>query len=85
MLSNYEKNRSQSSCPINLTMETSMGLAGSIRSGAYSLVGPEPLGGERTAANWSAALGREVRYSPSLSLTDSLLEEAYGGRKALDF
>jgi uncharacterized protein YbjT (DUF2867 family) len=57
----------------------------SVRSGAYALVGPESLSGDRTAANWSAGLGREVRYTPSLPLTDSLLENAYGGRKALDF
>jgi uncharacterized protein YbjT (DUF2867 family) len=57
----------------------------SVRSGAYSLVGPESLSGEQTAATWSAALGREIRYTSDISLTDSLLESAYGGRKALDF
>lgn len=56
-----------------------------VPSGAYALVGPESLGGEATAANWAAALGRPVRYAPDLDLTDRLLEEAYGGRKALDF
>ena len=57
----------------------------SVRPGAYSLMGPESLSGEQTAASWSAALGREVRYQPDLEITDRLLEACYGGRKALDF
>ena len=57
----------------------------SVKSGAYSLVGPESLTGEQTASNWSTALGREVHYTQDIPLTDSLLENAYGGRKALDF
>ncbi len=56
-----------------------------IPAGGYWLVGPESLSGEHTAANWSAALGREVRYAPDITLTDQLLESYYGGRKALDF
>lgn len=57
----------------------------SVKSGAYSLFGPESMSGEQIAANWSAALGREIRYTADVPLTDSLLERAYGGRKALDF
>lgn len=56
-----------------------------VPSGAYAMVGPESLSGEQTAAHWSDALGREVRYEPDIELTDKLLEDAYGGRKALDF
>lgn len=57
----------------------------SVKSGAYFLTCPESMSGEQIAANWTAALGREVRYQPNLTLTASLLEKAYGGRKALDF
>ncbi|MDB5045438.1 MAG: hypothetical protein JWQ08_1488 [Deinococcus sp.] len=53
-------------------------------SGDYSLVGPESLSGEQTAAHWSAALGHAVSFAPDLALTDALFERAYGGRKALD-
>lgn len=56
-----------------------------VPSGGYSLVGPESLSGEQTAANWSAALGKPIRYAPDQELTDQLLESYYGGRKALDF
>lgn len=56
----------------------------SVESGDYWLVGPEAVGGELTAANWSSALGRAVRYTPDIALTDLLFERAYGGRKALD-
>jgi uncharacterized protein YbjT (DUF2867 family) len=55
-----------------------------VPSGGYPLVG-ESLSGEQTAANWSAALGRAVRYQPDIALTDELLERYYGGRKAIDF
>jgi uncharacterized protein YbjT (DUF2867 family) len=30
---------------------------------AYALVGPQPMTGERTAAAWAEALGRDVRYA----------------------
>ncbi len=55
------------------------------RPGAYSLVGPEALSGEETCSNWTAALGRPVRYAPSIDAADAALDRAYGGRKALDF
>ncbi|WP_027482229.1 NAD(P)H-binding protein [Deinococcus pimensis] len=57
----------------------------SVPSGAYALTGPEALSGEQSAANWAAALGREVRHAPDIHVTDALLDAAYGGRKALDF
>ena len=56
-----------------------------VPSGGYALLGPESLSGEQTAANWSAALGQPVRYTPDIEVTDRLLENFYGGRKALDF
>lgn len=56
-----------------------------IPSGGYALVGPESLGGEQSAASWSAALGWPVRYAPDIALTDQLLERLIGGRKARDF
>lgn len=55
-----------------------------VPSGGYSLVGPESVGGEQTAAHWSAALGRPVRYAPDLAATDAIFAHAYGGHKALD-
>jgi uncharacterized protein YbjT (DUF2867 family) len=56
-----------------------------IRSGAYWLVGPESLTGEQSAANWSRAVGRPVRYDPDCPCLGSWLEAHCGGRKALDF
>jgi|GEM_PF-1837278 len=56
-----------------------------VPSGSYALFGPESLSGEQSAATWSAALGRPVRYAPNIALTDELLERSFGGRKALDF
>ncbi len=55
-----------------------------VPAGEYALVGPESLSGEQTAAHWSAALNRPVTATPDLAAVDALLDQAYGGRKALD-
>lgn len=57
----------------------------SVPPGAYWVVGPKSLSGKETAADWSRALGRQVRYVPDLSGTDALLAARVGGRKAADF
>jgi uncharacterized protein YbjT (DUF2867 family) len=59
-------------------------LDASVASGGYALVGPASLGGAEIAANWSAALGRPVRYAPDAELADRLLDAAYDARKAHD-
>jgi len=56
----------------------------SVPSGSYSLVGPESLGGEATAAHWASALGQPVIYRPDLAEADALLARAYSGQKVID-
>lgn len=56
-----------------------------VAPGCHAVVGPKAQSGEEAAANWSAALGREVRYEPSIKVLDRMIARHYTGRKAFDF
>jgi uncharacterized protein YbjT (DUF2867 family) len=57
----------------------------SITAGYHPVVGPASLTGDQVAADWTAALGFEVRYAPDLERLDRAVQQHYRGRKALDY
>jgi uncharacterized protein YbjT (DUF2867 family) len=57
----------------------------SITAGYHPVVGPASLTGDQVAADWTAALGFEVRYAPDLERVDRAVQQHYRGRKALDY
>lgn len=56
-----------------------------VEPGVYWMVGQASMGGEQIAANWSAALERDVRYVPDLSVSKQLFATHLSGKKATDY
>ena len=60
-------------------------LDSSVKSGVYWLVGQASMKGEEIAANWGAALMREVRYMPDLNVSKQIFDRCLPPKKAHDY